>query len=394
MKLLISALQLTTEFNRLIKQYSEFYWATAWAGASSKEFVNLLQYKDKIKKMIVGIHFYQTHPDFIQAFLSNTNVQFISQPKGTFHPKIYLFYNAVNEWEIIIGSSNFTKAAFTDNIEANTLISNKDNDSTDFLTATFKLIEDSWGISKSFSETDFFQYKTIWANQQPKINSLSGLYGSHKNENTPIHQVAVIYMTWGEFIERIKKQDLHGIEPRLKVIDIAQELFASVNHFYELEVSKRKFIAGVTTDYAVDWGFFGSMIGRGNYVHEIIVNNVDISNALDQIPLSGQITRTHYDNFVKYFKKVFSGNYIGVASRLLAMKRPDVFYCLTSKNQKKFCKDFSIRKAEINYNGYWDHIIERIYDSEWWLHPLTSTNQEIKISNARAAFLDAIYYEE
>ncbi|MBK7307815.1 MAG: hypothetical protein IPI88_12825 [Chitinophagaceae bacterium] len=94
------------------------------------------------------------------------------------------------------------------------------------------------------------------------------------------------------------------------------------------------------------------MKGRGDFVHEIIVNNKDISIALDQIPLKGQITRTHYDNFVKYFTKVFSGNYVGVASRLLAMKRPDVFYCLTSKI-KKVLQRFLKKKSEIDYKGYW-----------------------------------------
>ena len=49
---------------------------------------------------------------------------------------------------------------------------------------------------------------------------------------------------------------------------------------------------------------------------------------------------------------------------------------------------------DIDYNGYWNHIIERINDSEWWLNPTPRTKKEIKISKARAAFLDAIYYEE
>ncbi|MEI2695240.1 MAG: hypothetical protein V9E90_09240 [Saprospiraceae bacterium] len=76
------------------------------------------------------------------------------------------------------------------------------------------------------------------------------------------------------------------------------------------------------------------------------------------------------------------------------MKRADVFYCLTSKNQKRFCKDFSLSKSEIDYKGYWEHVIERIYDCEWWLNPTATSKQEKIISDARAAFLDAIYYEK
>jgi hypothetical protein len=394
MKLLTNSKDLETEFKRLTNHYQKFYWVTAWAGVGSNHFINLLENQNKIKKLVVGIHFYQTHPDFIETFLNNKNVQFVNQPQGTFHPKLYLFYNSDSDWEILVGSSNFTKEGFSKNTEANTLISFNDIDSAAFLQSAFKLIDDSWKISKSFSDEDLVSYRTIWINQRPKIKSLSGLYGSDENDGNPIHEVPVINMTWKDFVTKIRKEDSHGLERRLKVIDIAHKLFSSVEHFNELEVEKRKFIAGATTKFADDWGYFGSMIGRGDFVHEIIVNNKNISISLDQIPLSGQITRAHYDNFIKYFSMVFSGNYIGVASRLLAMKRPDVFYCLTSKNQKRFCNDFKVRKSEIDYKGYWEHVVLRIYDSEWWLNPKTTSKQEQRISNARAAFLDAIYYEE
>ena len=394
MRLIISTTELENEFLRLTNQYENFYWATAWAGVGSKHFDSLLKNKDKIRKIVVGIHFYQTHPDFILTFIDNKNLQFVNQPQGTFHPKLYLFHNTDSDWEILIGSSNFTYEAFNKNTEANTLVSSKDINSEEFLKSAYKLIGESWKISKSFTQTDFLRYKTIWKNQRPKIKSLSGLYGSDESDGKPIYEVPVINMTWKEFVSKVRNEDSHGLDRRLQVIDIAQELFSSVEHFNELNDDKRKFIAGATTKYAVDWGFFGSMIGRGDYVHEIIVNNKNISIALDQIPLNGQITRIHYDNFIKYFTKVFSGNYIGVASRLLAMKRPDVFYCLTAKNQKRFCKDFNVKKSEIDYKGYWEHVIERIYDSEWWLNPTGSSKQEQKISKARAAFLDAIYYEE
>ncbi len=393
MKLIINPTQLVKEFERLTKQYNSFYWATAWAGVGSKHFDNLLANKEKIKKVVVGIHFYQTHPDFIETFMGNKNIQFVNQPQGTFHPKLYLFHNTDNDWEILIGSSNFTKEGFSKNTEANTLLSCKDNNSADFLKSAFELVENSWEISKLFTLPELLRYKTIWEIQRAKIRSLSGLYGSENSDVEPIHEVLALNMTWEEFIEKIAKDETHGIDRRLRVIEIAQELFASVKHFNELSESQRRFIAGAKTDYAEDWGLFGSMIGRGDYVHEIILNNNEISIALDQIPSSGQITRKNYNDFIEHFSKVFSGNYIGVASRLLTMKRPDVFYCLTSKNQQRFCKAFNIKKSEIDYIGYWEHVIERIYDSEWWLNPRIRTEKEMQISKARAAFLDAIYYE-
>ena len=93
LKLITTPTALETEFTRLIQEYNEFYWATAWAGINSKAFDALKVNNRKIKKIIVGIHFYQTHPDFIESFLTNGNMRFILQPAGTFHPKLYLFTN-------------------------------------------------------------------------------------------------------------------------------------------------------------------------------------------------------------------------------------------------------------------------------------------------------------
>ena len=95
MKLITTAKELEKEFRRLTQQYENFYWATAWAGVGSKHFENLLANKDKIKKIVVGIHFYQTHPDFIETFLEHKNIQFVNQPQGTFHPKLYFPQNRI-----------------------------------------------------------------------------------------------------------------------------------------------------------------------------------------------------------------------------------------------------------------------------------------------------------
>ena len=47
----------------------------------------------------------------------------------------------------------------------------------------------------------------------------------------------------------------------------------------------------------------------------------------------------------------------------------------------------------MTYDRYWTDIIERIFDSDWWLNPDPKNEQEEQISETRAAFLDALYYE-
>jgi len=398
MKLITTATELEKEFRRLTKQYDHFYWATAWASSGSKLFNDLMTNKDKIQKIVVGIHFYQTHPDFIEAFLNHKKVRFIQQPEGTFHPKLYLFTDKTNKWELIIGSANFTTEAFSRNTEASLLIKHKDSNSADTYQNAIKLVEQTFSDGKTFNKTDLDKYRTTWKIHRQKIKSLSGQYGSKKGKLKPIHEVPMMSRSWDEFMNEVRNDPTHGLDRRLRVIEIAQELFESVNHFNELTEDQRKFIAGIPNKLniygAEDWGYFGSMKGAGIFKKKIKENDRNVSKALDQIPLSGQITKRHYDNFIKYFTQTFTGNYIATATRLLCMKRPDTFVCFDSKNRSALCKDFGIIQSEMDYERYWDDIVERVYDSDWWQNPNPKNDTEEKVSEARAAFLDSLYYEE
>jgi hypothetical protein len=397
MKLISAPAHLQKEFLRLIRNYPQYYWATAWAGISPTLFKELEKNEDKISQLVIGTHFFQTHLDFIARFINSKKVRFIKQPEGTFHPKIYLFYDSDRKWEILIGSANFTYEAFTNNTEATVLISSTNNKSIELLNSALKLIKKCWSEGQYFTASDLDKYRTAWKNHRPKIKSLSGTYGGTTKKPKPIYEIPVTNMTWSDFVSKVASEKGHGLDNRLKVIKIAHSLFNKVNHFSELDEDERKFIAGIPNklkvDKGVNWGYFGSMKGCGNFKNKIILNDKNISLALDQIPASGQITRAHYDDFLTYFKISFHGNYLATATRLLAMKRPDVFICLDSRNKSNLCKDFAIVQGGMNYDRYWDDIILRIYDSTWWQSPKPLNEKEDALSNARAAFLDSLYYD-
>lgn len=401
MKLISTPKKLEKEFLRLQKEYNEYYWLAAWAGTSSLAFERLEKNKKKIKKIVVGIHFYQTHPDFIETFLKDQSVRYIMQPSGTFHPKLYLFYNSNTDWEVLIGSANFTNAAFTRNSEICTLISSKDKDAAKVLSDVFEAIDSVWENTEQFDKNKLKDYRRTWKNKQPEIDRLSGFYGEVKENRqrkmTPIHLVSVANMDWSEFMIKVKNDKLHSVDTRLKVLDVARNLFEKVDSFSELSDDERKFIAGTSNrlevDDDVDWRFFGTMSGNGIFANRIKENDINISNALDEIPLLGQITKIHYERFIDAFKKTSKDTLTAPASRLLAMKRPDVFVCLNSKNKRALCKDFDIVQSGINYERYWNEVIARIYDSEWWINPKPKNKTERRVSEARAAFLDSLYYE-
>ncbi len=402
MKLIISSSELQKEFSRLLNEYKKYYWATAWAGVSSKLFEKLNAQKDRIEKIVVGLHFYQTHPDFIKNFIGNKNVKFIKQTSGTFHPKVYLFFDNQGKWEAIVGSANFTNEAFTNNTEATILISSKDEKAKTTLTSIEKIIEASWNKGKYFDKKELVDYTIAWENHRPKIQSISGKYGSKSSKNKPIFESTITSMSWNKFIGQVNSEKRHGefsLEHRLLVLRTVHVFFRKALHFSDLEPNERSFIAGIKIkkphDFEnIDHGWFGNMGGNGIFENRVKSDPKNISLALDEIPLNGQITKTNYNAFIKHFKKITDDNFIGAATRLLAMKRPDTFVCLDGKNISNLCKDFGIVQKGMSYNRYWDDIILRIYDSEWWLHSKPKNKREIEISNSRAAFLDSLYYED
>ncbi|MGC5745618.1 restriction endonuclease PLD domain-containing protein [Chryseobacterium sp. NFX27] len=400
MKLLIRPQDLKKEFKRLIKKYNTFHWAAAWASAGNEVFEELLDNRYKIEKITVGIHFYQTHPNFIKEFIEDETVHFLEQPEGTFHPKIYLFSNDGNDWELIIGSANFTASAFSKNTEVCVLMNTKDNNAEEVYKTALQVIDTSFEQGKTFDQVDWENYNKVWNIQQPKIQSLSGQYGRPKDKPKPIHQIESQTRSWDEFIDKVSDEGTNVIKIRLRVIKIAQELFAKKAQFKDLTEDERKFIAGIPNrlgDYikgAENWPYFGSMKGAGKFKNKIKDNNEFISQALDEIPLNGTITKTNYDRFLEYFQLALPGDYLATSTRLLAMKRPDVFICYDSKNNNALCRDFGITRNGMNHERYWNEIILRISDSDWYQKPTPKNEMERKISLARSAFLDSLYYNE
>jgi hypothetical protein len=200
-------------------------------------------------------------------------------------------------------------------------------------------------------------------------------------------------MTWKAFVARVRNDRYKSVKDRLSLLAKARQLFEKTDHVSSLNGEERKLIAGLPNTIHDESGWFGSMVGNGLFRKRIAENDARISRALDHIPLLGQLTRAHFDAFIGEYQEIFDGVFVATATRLLALKRPDTFVCFDSMNRRELCKAFSIPQAGMDYNRYWDEIVERIQDSEWWLHPKPATKLEKEISAARAAFLDSLYYD-
>ncbi|WP_027849389.1 phospholipase D family protein [Marinospirillum minutulum] len=393
MKLVTGGNTLNKKIEQLAEIHENISFAVAWASAGTDAFNALSDGRKKIKKAVIGTHFYQTHPDVLAAFKGFKNCHFILQPQGVFHPKVFLFWSNCS-WDLLIGSANLTKGAFTKNTELMLHASSNDTDE-DLRLQTEEIISEYWEQGEVVATTEVSKYRDLWKAQQAALKRVSGTYNISSTGKSPIH-TKIMVMSWQDFLEGVKADPFHGFQKRCDILSLVRSYFSEHKSFSEMELGVRKTIAGLPNNLNVDdWGWFGSMSGAGYYHQAVNENNPHISAALDHIPLQGLVSRDEYNAYIEEFTKAFPNGRdgIGTASRLLALKRPDQFVCLDSKNKVQLCKDFGITQSGLNYDIYWDDVICRIMDSVWWNSPKPKNKEASQVWMGRAAMLDAIFYQ-
>ncbi|WP_175722292.1 phospholipase D family protein [Burkholderia ambifaria] len=396
MKLISTNAELAKQLKRLIGKYPHIAIATAWASADTDVFKALVRHEEKIAKAVIGTHFYQTHPDVLDQFVGSSRVKFILQPDGVFHPKVYIFWEG-DTWEVIIGSPNLTVGALTKNSELSVLITS--NDGRNALKQEIEdVIGNHWAQAETLRQAEADSYRKLWKLKKRELSKVADIYGERLTTK-PAVQSKVMSMEWDDYLAEVKKDKTHGFKERLALLKEVREYFQTYAHFNDMDLGVRKGIAGLPSKGKAikNWAWFGSMKGAMTYSGQINAGNPAYSLALDRIPLVGEVTKKHYDAYIAQYLKAYQNGKDGLATatRLLAMKRPDVFLCVDAKNKTKLAKDVGMTRADrLDYDRYWEEVVLRLNQSPWWQSPEPSDPIEQEAWHARAAMLDAIFYEE
>lgn len=401
MKLLLSADEIGKALTALM-DFKEYYWAVAWAGQPGGFFDQLKRHPGRIKQLVVGTHFHQTSPVFIQEFRAHPQVKFILQPSGVFHPKIYLFRSG-SQWAAIVGSANFTEAAFTANEEAAVLLTSEDGDSQAEFERLLRLVNNFWHKAEEISSEELRRYRILHARWREATEGLGGGSGkTRRGRSRPLNN-ALLPVSWKEFVSRVKAEGSDMFKGRLAVLEAARNAFQDHPTFSRMPLNLRRGIAGFNEDTPPNWLWFGSMKGAGRFKNLVREKPDALSQALDCISLTGAVTYDAYEEYCRKFCEAFpliagqrKGAGIGVGSRLLAMKRPDVFVCYDKKNRRhlKTMLGLTSNLAPRDFDRYWQEVILAIQATEWWRTPQPSNPVERSIWNNRAALLDVLCYQE
>jgi hypothetical protein len=385
---------------RLIVECDEFHWAVAW-GSMTSTAKTLFRYPEKFRNVTFGVAFSHTDPKVVDALQNIEGARVATKfAGGTFHPKVYGFRSG-SQAEAVVGSANFTFGGLDNNWEAAIYVTG--NAADPFFLDVFKFTEDSAKLGEAVTPTFALAYgascKRASRMIKPPRDPMEGLGAiSPAGFASPL-----VSMSWQAYAAAVRASAHHNVDESLNLLRIAQQWFASTKSFARLTAEQRKAIAGVigkkqrklSLDLDRDWGWFGSMKGMGDFANRVKENDRSLARALDCIPGKGEVTRSHFDLFIRHFKKAFDGSTriggVPTATRLLAMKRPDTFVCICNPNIVEASARMGFARTTLNLEDYWEKVIEVVRLSDWY-NVEKPDNADGELWENRVAMLDAIFY--
>lgn len=342
----------------------------------------------KVRRAVIGTSFARTEPAAIVALNEKTDrLKLIIKSDGTFHPKVILGCKG-EQRRAIVGSANFTRAAFTTNTELSIEIDGTKADGQ--LGHIQEFINDRWEDGEILDENWLADYKVLWERERKRKVIVPGA-------PLEITSLTSLEMTWAEYVELIRKQE-GRITKNFKIkvtaaagsyfseIGSAAKMFRRAPHFSDLSLDDRTFLMGERAST----GLLGSMGGAG-WAMELVQRYPEkIGQGLDQLPLDKPVTKELAEKVLKALTDLH-GVSVGVASRLMAIKRPDLFISVNNGSEPKL--SMARNGVRIKSTKHYMALLSSIWDTEWFRSPRPRDVNEAALWDWRVALLDASLYE-
>ena len=211
---------------------------------------------------------------------------------------------------------------------------------------------------------------------------------------------------WPMFADFVQENSaLQALPERLKLLDYINKIRTS--NLADMIEEDRLAFAGKHTaqhdisvyNFDVEW-FAGS---RGaKTFHQLLKSHPQaFDQALASIPLRGDVSLTHYQDFIKAYKAIFAEHAsdekapLTAATRLLAMRRPDQFIALTNGKLDVLSQGLGLVKLNNqSFDDYWHELIASIRSTQWWNCAMPSDEIEQQLWQNRALLIDLFLFAD
>lgn len=211
---------------------------------------------------------------------------------------------------------------------------------------------------------------------------------------------------WPIFVNYIAENSkLQALEERLSLLDYVAELQSK--SLAEMIEEDRLTIAGKhgamhdVSIYTFDVEWFGATKGAKTFIRLLESNPEKFDEALNFIPPTGDVTYEDYQAFVSSYKAIFSELTdnekapLMPATRILAMRRPDLFVSLTNNKLSDICQGLNITKFNNqDFESYWQELILAIHSCTWHNQTAPIDELELRLWNVRAILTDLFFFAD
>ena len=152
-------------------------------------------------------------------------------------------------------------------------------------------------------------------------------------------------------------------------------------------------------NFDVEW--FAGTRGAKTF-HQLLKSHPQaFDDALVNIPATGEVNFTHYQDFVDAYKAIFAQHSEGekapltAATRLLAMRRPDQFVALTSSKLDILSQGLGLVKLNNqSFDDYWHEMIASIRSTQWWRSEMPEDESEQQLWQNRVVLIDLFLFAD
>ncbi|TMN36228.1 hypothetical protein CWC03_13915 [Pseudoalteromonas sp. S2755] len=154
-----------------------------------------------------------------------------------------------------------------------------------------------------------------------------------------------------------------------------------------------------TSVYQFDVEWFASTKSAKGF-HQLLD---DLPGAFDEalaaIPAEGDVTLEHYQSFMVGYLSAFAGSEekptLAPATRLLAMRRPDVFTPITSSKLDALCQALGVAKLNNrDFERYWTDVVSTVKAMPWYTMAAPVDEFETQLAEIKALLPCLFYYAD
>jgi HKD family nuclease len=374
----LAASERIRELSELLEWASEVQVAYAWVSAAgaSEHWTLLHEHREKLTTVVVGTDFDRTDPLALRDLLEwGLDARVHRAPNGVFHPKLIVGLRG-RQARAIVGSSNFTVGGFAANAESNLAVTGPRS------AATIQgMLESLRGWHRAGG-----RITPAWLDEYAeryKLRRREWLRRSLPDDGSfPVAED--LDRPWPEYFRLVTRE----ADSLMEAEYFTKEL-SSGRSFLDLSDEEVHIVGGYGGKGS---GWYGPVRHRGVMRH-FRDSRRRIAQALDPVPLSGQgapLVRAAR----RCLEQLTRLSYVGLpsATRLLAAKRPDAFFCLNHANESRVKELFGRGLADNRDTDGYIALHEAIWQMRWFQSPRPREPEQRRAWDLRVLLIDRLLY--